>query len=401
MRRLFVVMGMLAVSLRAYSADARPGSSAPALSLAQILQASPRTRVDWRELRGKTVVLEFWATWCGPCVANLPHLNELAESLDGSKVRFISVTDESPEVVQGFLAKRKMAGWIGIDKDGETFRRYGIHQRPTTIIVDGAGRIAIVTKPEILTKEKVLRVIYSQGTVAPTNKTPSSSVQSDSSTNGLILGVSLAKSKPSTEYSMSHARDGRMQMVGATAEDLLTWTFGLKSDRLVWQGTLPKQTYDLHASLLNGDDDATFPLIRKAVELGLQIRTEVKTETQSVLVLKATERTKGLLIPTVSSGSMYGYSQGKVHMVNGSMDALAGALETAFHQPVVNETAISGAYDAEVPIPQDDWNEGSKVLSRTLGLVLKQEDRPIQVLIVTPAKSESHDRTGTGAGGGT
>lgn len=57
------------------------GTPAPPLGLMQLLQAPLGARADWASLKGK-VVLEFWARWCSPCVASLPHFNELVESLE-------------------------------------------------------------------------------------------------------------------------------------------------------------------------------------------------------------------------------------------------------------------------------------------------------------------------------
>ena len=67
------------------------------------------------------MVLEFWATWCSPCVASLPHLNQLVESLDPTKFQFISIDDEDLKAVQSFLTKKKMSGWVGVDASGGRF----------------------------------------------------------------------------------------------------------------------------------------------------------------------------------------------------------------------------------------------------------------------------------------
>ena len=75
---------LVAVWLGTASLWAHPGKGTPAppLDTLKLLQARLGARADWASLKGKVVVLEFWATWCSPCVASLPHFNELVESLD-------------------------------------------------------------------------------------------------------------------------------------------------------------------------------------------------------------------------------------------------------------------------------------------------------------------------------
>jgi len=106
----------------------------------------------------KVVVLEFWATWCEGCVAEIPDLNRLVASLDPTKFQFISVDDEDLKIVQTFLAKRKMAGWVGIDTMRRVSAWYGVKSWPTTIIVNGQGRIVAATSPEELTATNLLEV---------------------------------------------------------------------------------------------------------------------------------------------------------------------------------------------------------------------------------------------------
>src|SRR5271156_4073363 len=81
------------------------GKAAPELSLTQLMQAPAGASADWAGLRGKVVVLEFWATWCAPCIGEIPVLNALNAAVDPSKVQIVSVDDEDPAVVQAFLKK--------------------------------------------------------------------------------------------------------------------------------------------------------------------------------------------------------------------------------------------------------------------------------------------------------
>src|SRR5262245_37427861 len=88
------------------AAEPTVGAEPPPLQLEKVLQAPAGARASWDALQGKVVVLEFWATWCGPCITAIPHLNELADAFKDKPVQFIAITDEDEKVVAPFL-KRK------------------------------------------------------------------------------------------------------------------------------------------------------------------------------------------------------------------------------------------------------------------------------------------------------
>ena len=70
-----------------------------------------------RAFQGKAVVLDFWATWCGPCIAAIPHWNQLATQFRGKPVVFVSVTDENRETIERFLTKKPIEGIVGLSTD--------------------------------------------------------------------------------------------------------------------------------------------------------------------------------------------------------------------------------------------------------------------------------------------
>lgn len=117
------ISSLLTLCLVALSAHAtskngpKMGERPPLLQAATLLQAPPGTTLGAESVRGNIVVLEFWATWCGPCVMAIPHLNELAEKFKDQPVQFIAITAEDEATVKPFLNKRPIKAWVALDTD--------------------------------------------------------------------------------------------------------------------------------------------------------------------------------------------------------------------------------------------------------------------------------------------
>jgi uncharacterized protein (TIGR03435 family) len=393
--RLLVVF-ISAMFLGSLSAAAlpEPGTPAPPLQFTQLLQAPPGTKTDWESLRGKVVVLEFWETQCAPCIAEIPHLSKLIAELDPAKFQFISVDglpSENEEVVQKFLTKRKMPGWVGVDTSGSVFASYGVRMYPTTIIVDGQGRVVAVTRPEILTTSDLQAVAdgktvkFASMPVFDVDALRKSGAPTSDATS--LFELSITKAPPDAPFGMSYG-GGRIDINGMKAKELISFAYqNLPKDRFLPTCVFPEGLYNLHTACQNGEDNDNLipPFLQIAIAYGLNLRIESKTVTQKAYVLKATEASKKLLTPTASTGgSMWMYSNGRLTLKNRSIDNLANSLEGGLEVPIVNETGIEGKFDVELEFPAKDVEAAKTALLKTLGLDLIEAERPIQMLEVSP-----------------
>jgi peroxiredoxin len=97
-------------------------------------------RVSLRDLRGQVVLLNFWATWCGPCRSEKPILEKIYRDLKHRGFMVLAITDEDPSVVQPFVDKSKLGIPVLIDRERGVFDHYGIEGIPRTVILDRQGR---------------------------------------------------------------------------------------------------------------------------------------------------------------------------------------------------------------------------------------------------------------------
>ena len=124
---------LLAVSLFASASKSNVGQQLPALKLAYVKnEVQPA---------GKPMVLEFWATWCGPCRKSIPHLNEIYKKYQEKGLLAVGVTDEDRPTVDAFLKKMEMNYSVAIDDDGALERSFGITGIPHAMLVDKTGKI--------------------------------------------------------------------------------------------------------------------------------------------------------------------------------------------------------------------------------------------------------------------
>ena len=122
-------------------------------------QALPKLSVQWLdkkpETEGKPMIVEFWATWCPPCRASIPHLNEIYAKYKDKGLQIIGITDEDRAKIKKFEKEVPIEYAVGLDANGKYAKPFGIQGIPHAVLVDKTGKVVWEGHPMSLKESQI------------------------------------------------------------------------------------------------------------------------------------------------------------------------------------------------------------------------------------------------------
>ncbi len=140
MKRILSFIVLAAFACGAFEfAQAKAGKS-------MVGQKIPDLKLDYignkPDVQGKPMILEFWATWCGPCKQSIPHLNQIHKKYKDKGLVILGVTDENEATVRGFTKKVPIDYASATDPGGKLSKDFGVQGIPHAVLVKKSGEIA-------------------------------------------------------------------------------------------------------------------------------------------------------------------------------------------------------------------------------------------------------------------
>jgi uncharacterized protein (TIGR03435 family) len=347
------------------------GDLPPEIHFDKILPDQPVANARFDAFRGKVVVVEMWATWCGPCIAAIPRLNELAQQFK-DQVVFLSVSDEEPAVVEAFLRKRPIEGLVGIAHTESPLARWGAWGVPTTFLIDASGKIAGSTDAD-----RVNAVMI----------------------EGLLRGVPLPvvelTIRPADQAALSAGHIGRNLLAYSGDVKTLVSRFWETRHTRISGDTIDDRTrYEVSIALPRADPDRFRAEARDVVAAALRIKVTREVRDLDVWVLAKNESTPASLQPpgTMTEINNNGLQPALppslgwwIKVPNSGLPLISEMLESAVGRPVLDETGITGRYDFKV-IYDKPQGEGWIDAIRKAGFKVERARRPVEYLVVRRAE---------------
>ena len=147
---LSAIIFAIVTNLQADNTVYRVGDQAPDFQLPQINKYNESETIQLSDLRGKGVMLNFWATWCKPCEREMPYMQELYPVYKERGIEIVAVSLDSTElVVDRFIDKYDLTFPTPHDKSGEVRDLYKVGPIPSTFFISPEGEIVEYVSGEL------------------------------------------------------------------------------------------------------------------------------------------------------------------------------------------------------------------------------------------------------------
>ena len=142
MNKFLILIGILFIATAAHAKDLKPylGEPLPDFTLSD-MDGKNHTLSQYRD---KVVMVNFWATYCGPCIKEMPSMQRLKEKLNGKPFEILAIDmAESKENITAFMQRHKIKVnfHILLDTEGYVLEKWMVSAVPTTFIIDPQGKI--------------------------------------------------------------------------------------------------------------------------------------------------------------------------------------------------------------------------------------------------------------------
>jgi uncharacterized protein (TIGR03435 family) len=153
---LLLILTICIISCKNENTIAELGKPVPNYKFSNILN-SKETEISLSDLKGKTVILEFWATWCGPCIPAMKKLDSLQQDFK-EDIEIITISSENKNRLEKFIKSSNTTLRI-VSNDTTHFQNFKYKVIPHSIIIDKDGIVRAITSPENINKVVIENLI--------------------------------------------------------------------------------------------------------------------------------------------------------------------------------------------------------------------------------------------------
>lgn len=397
--RILCVLVCFLMSFSAFSQQADLiGKKVPSVHFKSILQHSEK-QADIADFKGKVVILEFWETWCSPCIKALEHLDKIQSTFPES-VQVISITSASEQRIKTFLEKVELDIPIVIDSEKKLWKSFPHRVIPHTILIDEQGIVRAITQPSSITKAVIQDILDGKEIDLPIKEEVlefnyAEPLSGNREVDYELVVTSYQKGLSSLSYSPGKGfyADRRILVVNLAPRSLFEVAFDFPTtittdievespEALVWS----KKTAIAIDLIVSSDNKNQLKTRFKEVLDSLyQYDVRVEKRKKTVQILELAPNSESQLVPSTGKTRRISSSGKGLNMQNGTVKDIVSFIQDQLHVPVVDETGLADRYNLEIAWYPEDIERIKDELLKS-GLVLKEGERVIDVLVIRDRK---------------
>lgn len=316
-----------------------------------------------KSFTNKFIVLEFWATWCAPCLAAVPHINELQNKFKSNNdLIFVSITDEKAEKVRNTLKRIDFSTIVISDQTKKTHKILNVSEIPITVLIDNNGVVKWKGNPEELNEELIEKFI--NGKLSPNLNNEKNNVKNikseyDKKNEDLEDVVFKIIKNKQTKYSftlintkgnnsmlINGLKDGKYVASNKTLSEIISGLLDVTEQQIIVPEKLKSNKYSLiykNSDIKNaesGIDDIKYNLLKT-----LDLKEIIQIKNTEIYKLKVIDKTKIEISKEPKTKIGHSGNSTKIVCSNTEIKSLINEINNSFKILIKDETNLNGKYD--------------------------------------------------------
>jgi uncharacterized protein (TIGR03435 family) len=376
----------------------KAGDKAPTITITDYISNIAKDKT----LNNKYILLEFWATWCAPCLGAVPHLNELQAKYKNRKdISIISMTYESPEIVLKTLKRIDFKTIVVSDQTEKSQTDFGVKQNgsmtlPRTVLIDNKGVVKWIGVPDQMTDSLFDSFLKGDDITTITDSVPKNienKTKADlKDENSIDIAMKLLRDKQ-TQYSFSllesidnhgsssrkNPLKGQYSAINCSFKKILSELLNVTEMQLEIPELINNKKYSLFYKNVNiVDEKKCIEDIKTNLLKSLDLREKIESRMVEVYFLKVIDKNKLQILTEKDYQSHWGENDTHLVFSNIPVGTLIKEVSNLQKMHIIDETNLIENYYF---LLRKDSKENLKKDLESYGLTLEKVDKSVDYYI--------------------